>query len=512
MMPMMPMMPMIAALLLAVPPRFTGDADAAQLEDPLRAAVQATAAYGPWPPGPWEVRLHPDGAAFDRETHAPPGRAALWTGDVLHLRPWDTLRRRDLGALLRHEAVHRRLMGAGLRRWEEEARCLHAETHVRPPKAWPPPPPQALQGRLDLALDSGTTETQRWAYQTLRAWLSGSPPLPAPRVVPPQAEVWRKEALALDPGTIVVRWPPERLPRTLVVNGQTARPGVPLTFRHGVTFGPGAPVSRLPGTVELRPAQAGWSLAWITDPQTWVAAATAGEFGEDAPLEARKALAAVLRAWLTAHPRGNHPDGSLCPLTHCAVVRGQALPSTLEAAAGAPKAAPGWIWFCGSKGGVSLSPLQAWGQGSQLAPPAQAVPGDPWSAWTRTFTTQEVQYLKRAVPPGLKPGQRGLRLGSSGPYPVENLRLAAGRAFGWTRWPSNACQGEIRADGSLGLTGHGWGHNVGLCLATARYRARQGVKAGKILQEAFGQAQDNPAPSTADFQQVPMEVLDAEGF
>ncbi|MBK8794268.1 MAG: hypothetical protein IPN59_14425 [Holophaga sp.] len=97
-----------------------------------------------------------------------------------------------------------------------------------------------------------------------------------------------------------------------------------------------------------------------------------------------------------------------------------------------------------------------------------------------------MRLLKGSVRPGVKAGQKGMMLGRSGPYPVEDLRLAAGRAFGWTAWPSNACEGEVDAQGRLLLRGHGWGHNVGLCLATAISRARQGEKAEAILTGAFG--------------------------
>jgi peptidoglycan hydrolase-like amidase len=69
---------------------------------------------------------------------------------------------------------------------------------------------------------------------------------------------------------------------------------------------------------------------------------------------------------------------------------------------------------------------------------------------------------------------------------MEALRLEAGRRFGWTVWPSNACEAELQPDGGLALRGHGWGHNVGLCLATALYRAARGDQAEEILQEAFG--------------------------
>jgi hypothetical protein len=147
---------------------------------------------------------------------------------------------------------------------------------------------------------------------------------------------------------------------------------------------------------------------------------------------------------------------------------------------------PRGAFFCGSKGGVSLSPREVWGGGPESATKAEAVPGDRWGTWTRTFTAAQVGLLKRNVRSGLKPGQKGLMLGPSGPYPVEDLRLAAGRAFGWTAWPSNACEAESRPDGSLELKGHGWGHNVGLCLATASWQARQGEKAEVILAGAFG--------------------------
>jgi len=480
-------------LLLAftpAPPIFSGDPEAAlRLEDPIRSALSATNSYGPWPEGRWEIRLHEDAPSFERATKAPSGRGAQWIGETLHLRPWEQLRRRDLGAVLRHELVHRRLLGAGLRRWEEEARCLHAETHVRPPVRWGAPPPLPLQDRLDQALTGGRTAEQAWAYRALRAWARGARmPAPPPKALP-APDLWRKEAMGLGE-KIVVRWPAERLPATLEVNGQTLsnEQGRSYRFTGEVRFGEGFPLAHLQGTVKVRKTGLGWDLTWITTPEDWVAAATAGELGDEAPFEARRALAGVLKRWLEGHPRGGHADGSLCPLTHCAVVRGVASQDTMRAAATAPELnlEPRWAFFCGSKGGVSLSPREVWGGGPEHAEKAQSVPGDRWGAWTRTLSAAQVSLLKRSLRSGLKAGQKGLRLGASGPYPVEELRLAAGRAFGWTTWPSNACEAESRLDGGLELKGHGWGHNVGLCLATACWRAQQGEKAEAILAEAFG--------------------------
>ncbi len=491
------------------PPVFQGDPDAPlRLEAALEAAWRGTEAFGPWPVRPWTVRVHLDDAAFDRATGGFPGRDAAWVGDTLHLRPLERLRRRDLDRLLRHELVHRRLDGQGLRPWAEEARCLWAETHLRPPEAWPPAPEAALQHRLDRALRAGTPRLQAWAYGALRAWLDRKPLPPAPLPPPPARDPWRPVAdsklrrplaasdfrrpLVPQIPAVTVVWPPERLPRVLRVQGrdQVWRPGAAWTFHGEVTFGEGAPVARLEGRVELRAVAEGWRLAWTAPETDWVAAAVEGELGAEAPIEAKRALAAVLIRWSMGPGRHRHVRGERCPLTHCAVVRGSAGPETLEAVRRAPalRLDPEGAFFCGSKGGVALSPRQVWGRGAASAPPAEAIPGDRWAAWERTLSPDQVAHLKRAVRPGLRPGQRGLRLGPSGPYPVEALRLAAGRAFGWTTWPSNACTAEPQPDGSLRLTGHGWGHNTGLCLATALHRARQGQPAEAILAEAFGEA------------------------
>ena len=472
------------------PPVFSGDPEAdLRLGASLQGAMVATEAYGPWPQGRWELLLHQDAAGFERLTKAGLHRGACWVGNVLHLRPWEELKRRDLGAILRHELVHRRLSLARLRRWEEEARCLYSENHVRPPAHWPASPSRALQDRLDRALAGGTSGEQAWAYRMLRAWVAGAPLVVPPAKPPQPLETWHKEAMPLQ-AQIVVRWPVERLPEDLEINGQclSRQPGNAFRFNGIVRFGAGAPIRSLRGTVTVSRKGRGWSLAWTTTPQAWIAAATAGELGDTAPLEARRALASVLKCWLDGHPRGNHPDGAFCPLTHCAVIRGMASEETDQAVRGAPRLVldPGWAFFCSSKGGVSLSPQAVWGEGSSTCQEAVPVPNDRWQTWTRTFTAGQVRLLKRSVPHGLKVGQKGLMLGASGPYSVEALRLAAGRAFGWTSWPSNACEGELDDAGRLVLRGHGWGHNVGLCLATASWEATHGQRAEGILAAAFG--------------------------
>lgn len=461
------------------------------VEAALASAFDDTAAYGPWPGGSWAVRVHGAARSFEAVTGAPPGRAALWIGDTLHLRPWEQLRRRDLGAVLRHELAHRRLAGIRLRRWEEEARCLHAEIHRRPPAHWPHPPSRGLQDRLDRALAGGTTGEQAWAYRWLRAWLHGEPP-PAP----PQAKVrkdgdWVKEALSLagEASTeVTVAWPPERLRGPMIVNGQRLSPvpGHSWRFEGTVRFGAGFPVGTLRGRVRIRAGRHGWSLRWTAPAAAWVAAATEGELGAGAPFEARRALASVLLRWLAAH-RHAHPGGVLCPLTHCAVVRGSASAGTDRAVATAPALDldPRWAFFTGSAGGRSMSPRAVWGEGPAEAGAAAEVPGDRWVTWTRILAASQVASLKRDVAPGLRPGQSGLHLGASGPYAVEALRLAAGRRFGWTAWPSDACEAESLPGGGLRLRGRGWGHNVGLCLASARFRAAQGATAEQILAEAF---------------------------
>lgn len=195
-------MPFLPACLLATclmvggtePPAWRGDPEGPDhLQTILDATLDATEAFGPMPRKGWSIRLHEDDLAFEGATGAPGKRAAVWIGDELHLRPWTRLRRRNVGALLRHELVHRRSRALGLRPWAEESRALWAESHPRPPVRWPGPPAQNIQDRLDLALNRGTTASQAWAYRALRAWLEGRPVPrpPAPPTAPGPADGWK---------------------------------------------------------------------------------------------------------------------------------------------------------------------------------------------------------------------------------------------------------------------------------------------------------------------------------
>jgi len=292
------------------------------------------------------------------------------------------------------------------------------------------------------------------------------------------------------PAQVTVQWPQERLPARLAVNGRLLphHPGRVFHFRGPVRFRTNSAQVSLPGALIARAVPKGWTVAWTTSGEGWVAAAVAGELGDRAPFEARRALATVLWLWLSAHPRGHHQDGSLCPLTHCAVVRGAGSPETAKAVEQAPdlKINPDFAFFTGSKGGKSLSPREVWGDGPSEAGVSEAVPGDRWANWIRHLSPAQVRILKKSVAPGVKPGQLGMMLGPSGPFAVESLRLAAGRAFGWTTWPSNACTAETSKDGGLELHGRGWGHNAGLDLSEAAWRARRGERAETILRAAFG--------------------------
>ena len=292
------------------------------------------------------------------------------------------------------------------------------------------------------------------------------------------------------PAQVTVEWPPERLPARLVVNsrGIPHRPGRVYRFHGSVRFRTNSSLVSVRGELIARAGNRGWTVAWTTSGEGWVAAAVAGELGDQAPFEARRALASVLWLWLAAHPHGHHSDGSLCPLTHCAVVRGTGSQETVKAVAQAPNLMinPEFAFFTGSKGGKPLSPRQVWGGGPSEPGTSEAVPGDRWANWTRHLIPAQVRILKASVAPGVKPGQQGLMLGPSGPFAVEALRLAAGRAFGWTAWPSNACTAETLKDGGLELRGSGWGHNVGLDLSEAIWRASRGERAEAILQAAFG--------------------------
>ena len=190
---------LLAAYMICLPiqaqaPAWRGDPEAALLlEQDLQAAAHSTETFGDLPSGPWSIHLHTSDAMFEKATGAPPQRFALWVGETLHLRPIEKLRRRDIGSILRHELVHRRLSLSRLRPWEEEARSLYAEGHTRPPDSWPPRPAISVQDRLDLMLRSGTTASQAWAYAWLRAWIAGKPLPLQPRPKSSGKENWKPD-------------------------------------------------------------------------------------------------------------------------------------------------------------------------------------------------------------------------------------------------------------------------------------------------------------------------------
>ncbi len=185
---------MLCAPILAQAPMWIGDPDTASLlEQELQAAMRATEAFGAMPVGPWSVHLHLSDDSFEKTTGAPPQRFAAWAGATLHLRPIEKLRRRDIGEILRHELVHRRLASSRLRPWEEEARCLYAEGHTQPQESWPLAPMKPIQARLDLALRRGNTASQAWAYAWLRAWIARKPLPPAPPLKSSGRENWKPD-------------------------------------------------------------------------------------------------------------------------------------------------------------------------------------------------------------------------------------------------------------------------------------------------------------------------------
>ena len=215
----------VCAMPGAQAPVWLGDADGPRfLEADLQAAMRSTEGFGAMPQGAWALHLHTSDTQFEKATGAPPQRAMCWVGDTLHLRPLETLRRREVGAILRHELVHRRLAALKLRAWEEEARCLFAEGHTRPPDVWPKAPTAPVQDKLDLALRRGTTASQAWAYAWLRLlefkmlaslYVIENLPLPAgpfnfnlrDRCLLRQAEYQRQIALTAITGSAVNRLP-----------------------------------------------------------------------------------------------------------------------------------------------------------------------------------------------------------------------------------------------------------------------------------------------------------------
>jgi stage II sporulation protein D len=208
------------------------------------------------------------------------------------------------------------------------------------------------------------------------------------------------------------------------------------------------------------------------DLETAVASVVQAESAPDAPLEALKAQAVVVRSYFVAG-KGRHHQFDFCDLTHCQSLReppNQESPAAIASAAtrglvilfeGKPIAA----MFTRSCGGQTRVP-------AEIGMPSNAYPYFPVvcdycykhpSRWTRRISQRDAQGL-------LGKGEAG--------------RLVIDRRLGWNAVPSNNF--TARNDGAdVILKGAGQGHGVGFCQRGAKAMAEGGTGFREIISHYF---------------------------
>ncbi len=279
----------------------------------------------------------------------------------------------------------------------------------------------------------------------------------------------------------------------------------------------------------------------LTQPlEAVVAAVVSAELSPEAPPEAARALAVVIRSYLASHVGRHAGQGfDFCDSTHCQLFFGEQWArwdaghetggtlSALGRQAAADtqgevlREADGGLtdaYFTACCGGRTTTPAVAFGTGQDTGQDSTTTTGVrcPWCRTGQFFTwTRRVdrRTLARAILPELvateswsiavagrtpdgfvtdvvvNAGSRHITM------PNHRFRHLVGQRLGWNLVLSNRYAIEPHGEWFV-LRGHGFGHQVGLCLAGAIAQARAGRHYRDILRHYFPKSVCRPP---ADF-------------
>jgi stage II sporulation protein D len=241
-----------------------------------------------------------------------------------------------------------------------------------------------------------------------------------------------------------------------------------------------------------------------TDLEDYVTGVLGAEADDDAP-EYLKALAVVIRSFAVSEQTRH--AGPLADDTRRQSFRGLPEASRLDRLRSAAQETAGRVlriagrvvpaFFHACCGGYTRAAAQVFtelGDVPHLRGVADAdADGRPWCAasrwftWTRTIEKDRWQeFLRRrfqADAARRKTDESAVTLlNASGSRTLGawSFRIRLGRTLGWNTAPSDRFAIE-ESDGQILLTGHGFGHRVGLCQAGALAQARSGRTATEIL-------------------------------
>ncbi|HVX65182.1 MAG TPA: SpoIID/LytB domain-containing protein [Bryobacteraceae bacterium] len=225
---------------------------------------------------------------------------------------------------------------------------------------------------------------------------------------------------------------------------------------------PGRIERRYHGTLEVI-AESGFLVPVVkVGRETAVEAALAAELPEDAPAEALRALAVVIRSYYAAGRRHAHFD--FCDTTHCQFFRPPPLPE--HPASRAARATQNLVL---TYRGAPFAPYYSAACGGRTRIPAELglpVPDYPYRAVSCPSCRRDEPLWERRIPYALAAGLLNA--------PSEPLRLRIARELGWSALPGNGY--TVRRDGDfLVFGGSGSGHGIGLCQHGAMALAGDGV-------------------------------------
>lgn len=240
--------------------------------------------------------------------------------------------------------------------------------------------------------------------------------------------------------------------------------------------------------------------------EEYVAGVLVGEAARESPPAALDALAIAVRTYALKNLNRHTAEGfDVCDQTHCQVLRTPSA-ATAQAAARTASRVLAWrgalaiVYYSASCGGHTAVPSSVW-PGAEDPPylPARADDGCEGSPqWMASLRTAD---LERALKTS---GYRGSlnrvrivtrdasgrvdRLALDGMTPAsltgQDLRMIVGPQLGWQLVKSTSFDMERDGDGYL-LSGHGYGHGVGMCVIGATRLAAKGETAEQLLARYF---------------------------
>jgi stage II sporulation protein D len=328
---------------------------------------------------------------------------------------------------------------------------------------------------------------------------------------------------------------------TRTVKALTITPQAPASPLHvewlpaGLRLSPGAAVKQfaLSGSLRLQAGSPGgepqeilaagkWTIAWrptgirvlLTLPsENYVIAVLNGEAAPDEPMASLQAMAITIRTFALLNADRHRAEGfDLCDSTHCQALRlGIARPDVERAVR---ETAGETLWFGARQapvyytqhcGGMSEAAHSVWP--AEHAAYLVGHRADPYclrrspAAWHARIALTQLSAIFRAQGWRLPSPIQDIRVtrrtaagraalievsghGAPATLSASSFRFAVDRALGWNQLRSDWYTAEV-SGAALEISGHGYGHGVGLCQAGAYEMAVEGHDPTQILNFYF---------------------------